>query len=123
MKNLVLYLLISILVTSFDIIFLVILIELFHLYYLFAVTISFISAVLLKFSLNKYIIFYYLKDQWKNQLLRFFMVSITCLMITNIIMFTGVSILSINYLPMKMVAIVVVLFFTFIFITYFHLNP
>lgn len=115
MKSLVLYLLISILVTLFDIIFLVILIELFHLYYLFAVTISFISAVLLKFSLNKTIIFYYLKDQWRNQLLRFFMVSITCLMITNIIMFIGVSILLINYLPMKMVAIVVVLFFTFTF--------
>ncbi len=36
-------------------------------------------------------------------------------MITNIIMFIGVSILLINYLPMKMVAIVVVLFFTFTF--------
>ncbi|MFX0183677.1 MAG: GtrA family protein [Candidatus Hodarchaeota archaeon] len=113
MYKIVKYLTISIIVTLQDVFLLIFFIEIFRIYYLIAVTTSFISAVFSKYTLNKFFIFKDRKDFWVNQLSRFAGVSTSGLITTNLIMYIGVDIFSIHYIVVKIVAIVFVFFLTF----------
>lgn len=114
LQKLVGYLMISVFVTSLDYVLLFALVEWFGFYYLLAATVSYSTAVMTKFVLNKSTIFNDAEGVWQNQLVRFWVVSITGLILTNIGMFVGVDLLMLSYLLTKLGCIGIVFVWTFI---------
>lgn len=113
------YLAISVLATLIDLGLLILLVELVGAYYLLAATISYSCSVLTKFTLNKKAIFTEAEGFWMSQLARFWVVSITGLVITNVILYIGVDILLFPYILTKLGAIGVVFIWTFLLHSFF----
>ena len=60
---------------------------------------------------------------WEKQLARFFLVSISGLVLTNLLMFVGVEIVVLHYLIAKIIAVGAVFLWTFIFHNIFSFKP
>ncbi|MHA1864451.1 MAG: GtrA family protein [Candidatus Thorarchaeota archaeon] len=113
------YMAISVLATLIDVGLLILLVELVGVYYLLAITISYSCSVITKFILNKKTIFTEAEGYWMSQFARFWVVSLTGLAITNVIMYFGVDILLLTYLLSKIGAIGVVFIWTLILHSFF----
>ena len=121
-KKPAIYLSVSVLATIVDIAFLVILIEFFELYYLIAVSISFIIAIVTKFILSRQFIFTNRPGTWITQFKKFFTVSINGLILTNICMFVGVTILNQLYLYVKLVVAILIFSYTLFFHNFYSFS-
>lgn len=113
-KKVGVYLLISLLVTSLDLALLFLLLECFELHYLLGASISYSSAVITKFALNKISIFKSVEGIWFEQLARFWIVSLSGLALTNLGMYVGVDIIGLSYFFSKLGCIGLVFIWTFI---------
>ena len=113
MKRLLGYLLISIFVTSLDVVLLVFLVEFMSMHYLNAATLSYTTAVLTKFALNKWTVFSKAEGEWSRQLMRFITVSVSGLALTYVLLYIGVELLSYPYVLVKIGCVGVVFILTF----------
>jgi putative flippase GtrA len=115
MVKLLKYVTVSIVITAIDVGLLMLLVEVFMLHYLLAVSVSYTFALLSKFALNKFWVFNNAQGFWTEQLGRFTLVSASGLILSNIIMCGGIDKLFLFYLVVKMVSIAVVFAWTFVF--------
>ena len=106
---------VSIVITAIDVGLLMLPVEVFLLCYLLAVSVSYTFAHLSKFALNKFWGFKNAQGFWTVQLGRFMLVSASGLILTNIIMYSGIDKLFLYHLVVKMVSIAVVFAWTFVF--------
>lgn len=111
-KKPTIYVFISIFATLIDIVLLYIGVEYLNLFYLVSATISYATSVLTKFTLNKYLVFQNRPGKWNNQLKRFVMVSVNGLIITNILLFIGVSFFKLSYIISKLITVAIVFIYT-----------
>jgi len=109
------YLALSIFITVLDISVMSLLVEVIGLYYIYSVTISYIIAFLMKFILNREWVFKDSPGVWITQLRRFTIVSVSGLLLTNVVMWIGVEYLLIHYFIVKVAAVGVVFIWTYIF--------
>ncbi|MHA2031695.1 MAG: GtrA family protein [Candidatus Kariarchaeaceae archaeon] len=107
-----LYLSISLFATLLDVGLLVVFIEIFHLYYILSASLSYLTGMVTKFTLNKLFVFRKRPGAWSEQFLRFVTVSVNGLLLTNIFMFIGVDHLDLDYLFSKLITIGLVFIYT-----------
>ena len=122
LKKSILYLSISGFVTILDISLLIVGVDIGDLNYIISATLSYSTAVLIKFSLNKLLVFNNRAGSWTTQLKRFISVSINGLILTNFFMFIGVQILDTLYIYVKIVTIALVFIFTVTFHNFFSFS-
>ena len=109
------YLALSIFITVVDVSVLSLLVEVMGLYYIYSVTISYIIAFLTKFLLNREWVFKNSPGVWIAQLRRFTIVSVSGLLLTNVVMWIGVEYFLVHYLIVKVIAVGIVFIWTYIF--------
>ncbi len=112
LKKPALYLSISLFATLLDVGLLVVFIEIFHLYYILSASLSYLTGMITKFTLNKLFVFNKRPGVWSEQLLKFVTVSINGLFLTNIFMFIGVDHLDMDYLFSKVITIGLIFIYT-----------
>jgi len=97
-----------------DLAFLYILVEFFHIWYLFSATLSFITVSSFGYFGQKYFTFKNNSKNYKKQMPVFFVVAGTGLLINSLCMFTFVSILGIWYILSNVITKFIVLIWNFL---------
>lgn len=114
-RQLILYLLISVLATAVDLGLFLLLLNVFDWHYLFANIFSITFGILTKFSLNKLITF---KDRigktWQQQFQRFIIVSGSGFVLSNLVLAVLIEIFRIDELISKIFGMGVVFAYTFV---------
>jgi len=102
-----------------NLVFLWLLVEKAHFYYLLAATVSFILSVINNYFLNKYWTFNEIGKAKTKQFFSFLLISLLGLLINLFVMYLLVTIYLINYLLAQFVAIITVTFWNFFMNKYF----
>ena len=108
------YLAVSIFITVTDILVMSLLVEVMGLYYIYSVTISYIIAFVTKFVLNREWVFKNSPLIWRTQLRRFTIVSVSGLLLTNVVMWIGVEYFLVHYFIVKVAAVGIVFIWTYV---------
>ena len=100
--------------TLTDFLMLIVLTDVFSIYYLFSATIAFVCSVLVSYFFNIYWVFYQRKyDKKRHEVFLFFSISVVGLLLTNLLMYFFTEKIGLFYLKSKIISAAMVFIWNF----------